>query len=414
MDARSKPAHESYLIIGGGTSLGETIVEQLLGRGETRVSIFDAQPLATGQAARFGDSVRVFVGDILAPGSIAEALKSCATTCIIHTGMISIPITLTSLSLQTSVEPLSPREEAVKLKELSKLHKKINTDGMRNLLAAALESGSATQLLYVGSADILFDGHDRPLLREADAPYPVKCWDPELEGRYLGERMVLSFNGVNALRTAVIRPATIFGPSYAFDRALRRIQANPVIASVQIGENTNRIDKTYIANAAHAAVLAADRLAPAHPQHAATAGRAFFISDGDPRPFWDFMRALWTNVGGTVPKNGPVVGKSTAMFFAGVKDMVGNLQGENRGMWKKMQFLCANRSYDISLAREVLGYEPIVSHDEGIRRTAEWWLERQLTMCKGKKAVTEPATEKTPMPYDREEATLLTEKSPFF
>ncbi|KAJ7457556.1 hypothetical protein B0H11DRAFT_2319925 [Mycena galericulata] len=390
MAAPSNPTHESYLIIGGGNSLGETIVEELLGRGETRVSIFDAQPLAAEQAARFGDSVRVCVGDILAPGVIAEALKS------------------------TSEELLSLRAEAVKVKELVELSKKINTDGMRNLLAAALESGSATQLLYVGNPDIVFDGRDRPLLREADAPYPVKCWVTELEGRHLGERMVLSFNGVNALRTAVIRPAAMFGPSWSLDLQLRRIQTNPVIVSAQIGENTNRVDHTYVANAAHAAVFAADRLAPAHPKHAATAGRAFFISDGDPRPFWDLLRALWTNVGGTLPKNGLVVGKSTAMLIAGVKDMVGNLQGENREMWKKTQFLCASRSYDISLAREVLGYEPIVSHDEGIRRTAEWWLERQLMICKGKKAVTEAATENTPPPYDREEAFLLTEKSPFF
>lgn len=76
MAAPSLPTNESYLIIGGGTSLGETIVEQLLRRGETRVAVFDAQPLAAEQAARFGDAVRVCVGDILVPESISEAIKS--------------------------------------------------------------------------------------------------------------------------------------------------------------------------------------------------------------------------------------------------------------------------------------------------------------------------------------------------
>lgn len=164
---------------------------------------------------------------------------------------------------------------------------------------------------------------------------------------------------------------TTRSPGYATARAMRAMQANPRIAAVQVGENTNLVDKTYVVNTAHAVLLAADRLAPTHPQHAATAGRAFFVSDGDPRPFWDFMRSLWAGVGGTPAAKPMKVGKGTALFIAGVKDMVGNLQGEKREAWKKMQFLCSSRSYDISLAREVLGYAPLVSHDEGIRRTVE-------------------------------------------
>lgn len=74
------PTSESYLVIGGGTSLGEPIVDQLLRRGATRVSIFDAQPLAAEQATKFRDSVNVYVGDILIPESIADAVKSVSAT----------------------------------------------------------------------------------------------------------------------------------------------------------------------------------------------------------------------------------------------------------------------------------------------------------------------------------------------
>lgn len=106
---------------------------------------------------------------------------------------------------------LTPAEDAEQYKELVELHKKVNTDGTRNVLAAALENPHATQLLYFGKADIVFDGRDRPMLREMDAAYPPKCYHPELEPKFHGERMVLSFNGVNALRTVVIRPAMMFG-----------------------------------------------------------------------------------------------------------------------------------------------------------------------------------------------------------
>jgi hypothetical protein len=69
---------------------------------------------------------------------------------------------------------------------------------------------------------------------------------------------------------------------------LRKIQANPRLAGYRVGENTALVDRTYAANAAHAALLAADRLNPAHPQHATTVGNVFFIADGEPRPYWDY------------------------------------------------------------------------------------------------------------------------------
>jgi nucleoside-diphosphate-sugar epimerase len=62
----------------------------------------------------------------------------------------------------------------------------------------------------------------------------------------------------------------------------------------------------------------------------------------------------------------------TVFLVAGVKDMLGRLWGgEKMDAWKQAAFMCTTRTFDISLAREVLGYEPIVSHDEGIRRIAE-------------------------------------------
>jgi nucleoside-diphosphate-sugar epimerase len=166
--AHSAPTQESFLVIGGGTSLGENIVEQLLNRGETRVSIFDAQPLVAEQTARFG-ALSVCVGDILVPETIADAVKSvrppnryllphsltypffqCAATCIIHTGMVSTPIGTTS-RYPTPLQPAAnPKTLEKHLKDFKELHRKVSTDGMRNVLAAALEGG-VTQLLYVSS-----------------------------------------------------------------------------------------------------------------------------------------------------------------------------------------------------------------------------------------------------------------------
>ncbi|KAJ7447666.1 hypothetical protein FB451DRAFT_1535831 [Mycena latifolia] len=400
--AASIPTQESYLVVGGGLPLGEAIVDQLLRRAR--------------RTSRFLTPSRSPWSKQLALASpVSEAVKACRATCIIHAGAVVLPrgreAHYPTGPPQASV---SPAKDAKHDKEAVELHLKINTDGMQNVLGAVLDSGTVTQLVYVGSADSVFDGRDRLLLREADAPYPPKPWLSKLDAHSHGERMVLSFDGVNSLRTVVVRPALMFGPGYTTARILRLLQANPAIASFNFGENTNRLDRTYFANAAHVALLAADRLAPGHPQHAATAGRTFFVSDGEPRPFWDYPRTLWAATGGAPSAQPTVVSRSAMLFIAGVKDMVGNFKGEKPEAWKRAQFVCASRTYDISLAREVLGYTPIVRHDDGIRRTAEWWLETQLKLCRHKRAIAEPGGENAPPPYNREEATLCSEKSPFF
>ena len=53
----------------------------------------------------------------------------------------------------------------------------------------------------------------------------------------------------------------------------------------RVGDGTNRVDTTYIDDDAEAHLKAADRFATG----SAIAGRAYFISSGDPRPLWEIV-----------------------------------------------------------------------------------------------------------------------------
>jgi hypothetical protein len=89
MATPSLPTGESYLVVGGNLPLGgEHIVDQLLRRGEKRVSIFDGEPLTAENAARFGDAVRVYVGDITSLESVSDAVKS-VSACLSASRMTS-------------------------------------------------------------------------------------------------------------------------------------------------------------------------------------------------------------------------------------------------------------------------------------------------------------------------------------
>ena len=62
-----------------------------------------------------------------------------------------------------------------------------------------------------------------------------------------------------------------------------------------MGDNTNRADFVYAGNVADAHVLAADRLRSdaAH----LVAGQVFFITNGDPVPYWNVPRMVWREMG---------------------------------------------------------------------------------------------------------------------
>ena len=56
----------------------------------------------------------------------------------------------------------------------------------------------------------------------------------------------------------------------------------------RVGRGSPLIDHIYIDNAADAHVLAADRLGPGAP----LAGRAYFLSQGEPVPLWDLVNRI--------------------------------------------------------------------------------------------------------------------------
>lgn len=91
----------------------------------------------------------------------------------------------------------------------------------------------------------------------------------------------------------------------------------------------NPVDKTFYLNAAQAHLLAADRLVPTHPKHNLVAGKAFFTSDGDPRPLSEFCGKLWTGVTGhpLQPKSEPSHEKTTLLMINYLLDFFSPLGG---------------------------------------------------------------------------------------
>lgn len=106
------------------------------------------------------------------------------------------------------------------------------------------------------------------------------------------------------------------------------------------------------------------------------AGEAFFITNGQPIPFWDFPRALWFRYNGHyVPQSQLwVIGLNLALFLAFLAECFSSLTGRKVQFTRyRVTYTARSRYYNIEKARRLLRYEPLVGMDEAISRSVAWW-----------------------------------------
>jgi len=156
-----------------------------------------------------------------------------------------------------------------------------NVEGTMNILAACDFNG-IRKLVFTSSPSVVFDGKDLEGVDES-AGYPRSYKAAYPETKAVAERAVLSQNG-ESLATVALRPHLIWGPgdTHLVPGIIKRGKRGGL---KRIGSENKLVDFTYIDDAAEAHLLAAERLEIGSP----VAGRAFFISQGEPLPLWDFI-----------------------------------------------------------------------------------------------------------------------------
>ena len=101
-------------------------------------------------------------------------------------------------------------------------------------------------------------------------------------------------------------------------------------------------------------------------------GQVFFITNGEPIYFWDFMRAIWFEMGDPLERKPTVLPRMFAGVLATLAEAWGWISGKEPTFTRfRVTFTCAARWHNIEKARLVLGYEPEVSIVDGIKKTCE-------------------------------------------
>jgi 2-alkyl-3-oxoalkanoate reductase len=322
------------LVTGGGGFLGSVIVRMLRERGDEVVSFSRA---AYPLLAALG--VTQLRGDIADQRAVTAAAQGCDT--VFH--------------VAAKAGIWGPYDD----------YYAANVTGTESVLAACLAHG-IKRLVATGSPSVIFDGGDIEGGNES-LPYPDHYAAHYPLTKMLAERLVLQANSPE-LATVSLRPHLIWGPGD--NHLLPRIIAKARKGRLKrIGQRPCIVDTVYIDNAAHAHLLAADRLAPG----SVIAGKAYFITNGEPLPLWEMVNRLLAvaDMAPVTKTVSPHAAKVVAAMCETLWKLL-RLPGEPPLTRFVAEELSTAHWFDIAAAKRDLGYMPEISIEEGLRRLGEW------------------------------------------
>ncbi|MHC4997275.1 MAG: NAD-dependent epimerase/dehydratase family protein, partial [Planctomycetota bacterium] len=308
------------LVTGGAGFIGSHLVEALVSLGAEVVALDD---LCAGDWANldgFGDGVKQMTDSILDRDALAEATEGCRY--VFHQAALgSVP--------RSIKEP--------------ELYYEVNITGTLNVLQASRAAG-VKRVMFAGSSSAY---GDPPVDGPKVETMPVLPRSPYAAAKLAGEHSMRTWYHSYGQDTAVLRYFNIFGPrqnpnsAYAAVIAAFAKALNRGGDGIVYGDGLHSRDFTFVANAVHANLLAARCAAD-------TCGEVFNVAMGgrvDLNKLYDRMASFWGRSGAKPTYAAPREG-----------DILHSLA-------------------DIGRAREVLGYEPIVSFEDGLNLTCGWYRE---------------------------------------
>ena len=238
-----------------------------------------------------------------------------------------------------------------------------NVVGTDNVLDACRTHGIG-KLVYTSTPSVTHRATHPVEGGTADTvPYGEGFKAPYATTKTIAEKAVLAANAP-ALATVALRPRLIWG--VGDNQLLPRLIARAKAGRLRfVGDGYNKVDTTYIDNAAQAHFDAFEHLAPG----AACAGRAYFISNGEPKTMRDTLNGLLAAVG--APQVDKTLPFGAAYAIGAVCEGLWHalpLKGEPPMTRFLAEQLATSHWYDMEPATRDFGYVPRVSFHEGLTR----------------------------------------------
>lgn len=320
------------LVTGGSGFLGGAICTRLLARGD---EVLACQRGSSDRLEQLG--VSIVRGSIADPELLEHALHGVGA--VIHTAA--------KAGIWGSYDE----------------YYQTNVTGTANVIAACYRNGVG-KLVFTSSPSVVHAGGDIEGGDES-LPYPDHFNSPYPATKALAEQQVMAADGPD-LHTVSLRPHLIWGPGD--NHLLPHLMERAKTGKLKLPGPDKLIDTIYIENAAKAHLLALDKLST-DPQ--AVGGKTYFITNDEPVSQREIIGGLLRAAGLEVDIQAisPRIAMAAGTVFETVWKLF-RLKSEPPVTRWSAEHLSTAHWYDISAARQDLGYVAGVSIDEGLSMLA--------------------------------------------
>lgn len=238
---------------------------------------------------------------------------------------------------------------------------RVNVEATRNLLDAALGRGIRR---FVHCSTVGVQGHiEEP---PASEEYRFEPGDHYQQTKMEGELLARTYFA-RGIPVSVVRPVGIYGPGDR--RFLKLFRAVARRRFVMIGSGRTLYHLTYVDDVIEGMLLAGRR--------DEALGEVFTIAGSR----YTTLRELVDMIAAVLGKPRPRLRVPYAPVLAAAVacEKICSRIGVDPPLYpRRVEFFVKDRAFDITKARRLLGYEPRVGLEEGLRRSAEWYCEKGL------------------------------------
>lgn len=320
----------SILVTGGGGFLGGAIVRLLVARGE-RVRVLGRNRYPQLEAM----GVDCIVGNIADRDSVERAVEGVSS--VFH--------------VAAKAGVWGKRSDFFET----------NLGGTRNVIEACRKFG-VRDLIYTSTPSVVFSGE--PFCgADESLPYGGNWLCDYAESKAEAEKAVLAAHSPERLRTIALRPHLIWGPGdpHLVPRLLQRAAAGRLRV---VGNGRNKVDLTYIDNAADAHIQAWAAVGSG-----TGGGRPYFITNDEPVVLWQWINQLLGML--EMPPVTKSISLSAAYRLGAALEFVYKtlrLRAEPPMTRFVAVELAKDHYFSTAAARKELGYVPRITVEEGLGR----------------------------------------------
>ncbi len=233
----------------------------------------------------------------------------------------------------------------------------VNADGVERLLHAARQA-DVSRFVHCSTIGVLGAIKNPPAPETA----PYNPDDVYQRSKLEGEKRALAFQQKYDFPLSVVRPAAIYGPGDM--RLLKLFRAIDKGVFWMIGDGEVYFHMVYVEDLANGIILAGER-----PQ---AIGEVFIIGGDEYIKLNDLVQLIGDILGRSVVKRHlPVM---PVMVAAVICQRLCRPLGIEPPLYpRRLGFFTKSRAFDISKAKQVLGYQPRFDLRTGLTLTAEWY-----------------------------------------